>query len=212
MSGAVPYSEASRTGYQRQVAVQMNPVLQGYVWPRYESAPQGTLSLSYFDLTKNKPGWYNGSAWKYALEEDASGNVSVTGSLTVTGTSNLGVLNAGNTAITGTLSVSAVVTFSGSLAVGNTTVTGTLGVSGLTTVAGLTATGNVSFTGGRLAANTTRVDATVPVRLPAYTVAGLPSAATHARSIVYVSDGTSDHRFAVSDGTNWRWPDGTIVS
>lgn len=212
MSGAVPYSEASRTGYQRQVAVQMNPVLQGYVWPRYESAPQGTLSLSYFDLTKTKPGWYNGSAWKYALEEDASGNVTVTGSISVTGTSNLGVLNAGNTAITGTLSVSAAVTFSGSLAVGNTTVTGTLGVSGAATLAALTATGNVSFAGGRLAANTTRVDATVPVRLPSYTVAGLPSAATHARSIVYVSDGTSDHRFAISDGTNWRWPDGVIVS
>jgi hypothetical protein len=44
-----------------------------------------------------------------------------------------------------------------------------------------------------------------------YTVATLPSAATAAQ-LIYVSDGTSNKRLAVSDGTNWRWPDGAIVS
>lgn len=53
---------------------------------------------------------------------------------------------------------------------------------------------------------------TAPPRLPSYTVATLPSAATYIRGLVYVSDGTSNKRFAVSDGTNWRWPDGAIVS
>ncbi len=48
--------------------------------------------------------------------------------------------------------------------------------------------------------------------LPSYTVATLPSAATYARGLIYVSDGTTNKRLAVSDGTNWRFPDGNIVS
>jgi hypothetical protein len=207
MSGSIPYSSPSRPGYQRQVGEQVNPLLQGYVWPRYESAPQGSLSLSYFDLTKSKPGWYNGSAWEYALEEDASGNVTVSGSLTVNGATALK-----NTGIIGTLSVSAAVTFSSTLQAGNTTISGTLGVSGATTLAALTASGTTSIGGGRLTVDTTRVTATVPVRLPSYTVASLPSASTHVRSLVFVSDGASSKRLAVSDGTNWLWPDGTVVS
>lgn len=49
-------------------------------------------------------------------------------------------------------------------------------------------------------------------KLPTYTVATLPSAASNVRGMIYVSDGTSNKRFAVSDGVNWRWPDGAIVS
>jgi hypothetical protein len=48
-------------------------------------------------------------------------------------------------------------------------------------------------------------------RLRSYTVAGLPSASPAAQ-MIYVSDGTSNKRLAVSDGTNWRWPDGAVVS
>jgi len=47
--------------------------------------------------------------------------------------------------------------------------------------------------------------------LRSYTVATLPSAATAAR-LIYVSDGTGTKRLAVSDGTNWRFPDGAVVS
>ncbi|MCO5159995.1 MAG: DUF2793 domain-containing protein [Mesorhizobium sp.] len=47
--------------------------------------------------------------------------------------------------------------------------------------------------------------------LRSYTVAELPSA-TLPGQIVYVSDGSSNRRMAVSDGTNWRWPDGAVVS
>jgi hypothetical protein len=47
--------------------------------------------------------------------------------------------------------------------------------------------------------------------LRSYTVTGLPSAAT-AGQLIYVSNGTSNKRLAVSDGTNWRFPDGAIVS
>lgn len=50
------------------------------------------------------------------------------------------------------------------------------------------------------------------LQLPSYTVAALPDAATYVRGIIYVSDGTSNKRLAVSDGTNWRFPDGAIVS
>lgn len=54
--------------------------------------------------------------------------------------------------------------------------------------------------------------ATAPVLLKSYTVATVPSAAKYKQGIIYVSDGTSNKRLAVSDGTNWRWPDGAIVS
>lgn len=49
------------------------------------------------------------------------------------------------------------------------------------------------------------------IQLRSYTVATLPSATT-ATQMIYVSNGTSNKRLAVSDGTNWRWPDGAIVS
>lgn len=48
--------------------------------------------------------------------------------------------------------------------------------------------------------------------LPSYTVATLPDASAYARCLIYVSDGTSNKRLAVSDGTNWRFPDGNVVS
>jgi hypothetical protein len=48
-------------------------------------------------------------------------------------------------------------------------------------------------------------------RLRSYTVATLPSASPAAQ-LIYVSDGTSNKRIGVSDGTNWRFPDGNVVS
>ena len=59
---------------------------------------------------------------------------------------------------------------------------------------------------------TSYVDSTAPLRLPTYSVATLPSATTFARCLIYVSDGTTNKRCAISDGTNWRWPDGAVVS
>ncbi|MEO3473409.1 glycosyl hydrolase family 28-related protein [Roseomonas sp. CAU 1739] len=59
---------------------------------------------------------------------------------------------------------------------------------------------------------TAYVESTAPFKLPTYTVATLPSAATFARCLIFVSDGTANKRFAVSDGTSWRWPDGAVVS
>lgn len=47
--------------------------------------------------------------------------------------------------------------------------------------------------------------------LASYTVGTLPSAAV-AGKLIYVSDGTANKRLAVSDGTNWRFPDGNVVS
>lgn len=51
-----------------------------------------------------------------------------------------------------------------------------------------------------------------PVKLASYTTTTLPNAATYAQCVIYVSNGTSNKRLAVSDGTNWRWPDGAMVS
>jgi len=46
--------------------------------------------------------------------------------------------------------------------------------------------------------------AAVPAPVPTYTVATLPSVATYARAMIYVSDETSGAVIAFSDGTNWR--------
>jgi len=51
-----------------------------------------------------------------------------------------------------------------------------------------------------------------PPILPVYTVSALPSASLNTAGLIYVSDGTSNKRIAVSDGTNWRFPDGNVVS
>jgi len=58
----------------------------------------------------------------------------------------------------------------------------------------------------------TVAETAVPFRLPSYTVATLPSAANFVRCMVYVSNGAGNKRLAISDGSNWRWPDGTVVS
>lgn len=65
---------------------------------------------------------------------------------------------------------------------------------------------------GRLTTDGYRiVAALVNNELPRYTVASLPRATTPGR-LIYVSDGASNKRLAISDGTNWRFPDGNVVS
>lgn len=59
---------------------------------------------------------------------------------------------------------------------------------------------------------TAYVESAAPFRLPTYTVATLPSASTFARCLIFVSDGSTSRRFAISDGSSWRWPDGEVVS
>ncbi|KQQ38710.1 hypothetical protein ASG19_06735 [Rhizobium sp. Leaf306] len=49
-------------------------------------------------------------------------------------------------------------------------------------------------------------------KLPSYTVATLPAASAYVQGVIYVSNGTASKRLAISDGTNWRFPDGAIVS
>lgn len=45
----------------------------------------------------------------------------------------------------------------------------------------------------------------LPPRLPTYTVATVPSAATYARGLAYISDGAGGKKIAYSNGTNWLW-------
>lgn len=93
-------------------------------------------------------------------------NATVGGTLGVTGTTTLGVVNSGNTAITGTLSTSGLATLNSASVTttlgvsGNTTLGGTLGVTGATTLAGttvssLSVTGTSGFTGLVTTANLT---------------------------------------------------------
>lgn len=93
-------------------------------------------------------------------------NATVGGTLGVTGTTTLGVVNSGNTAITGTLSTTALATLNSASVTttlgvsGNTTLGGTLGVTGATTLAGttissLSVTGTSGFTGLVTTANLT---------------------------------------------------------
>ncbi len=55
----------------------------------------------------------------------------------------------------------------------------------------------------RLIAASGRLDCSVPLRLPSYTVAGLPSPST-AGQMVYVSNESGGAVVAFADGTNWR--------
>lgn len=48
--------------------------------------------------------------------------------------------------------------------------------------------------------------------LPSYTVATVPSAAGRGGQTIYVSDGASNKRMAISDNTAWRFPDGAALS
>lgn len=48
--------------------------------------------------------------------------------------------------------------------------------------------------------------------LPTYTVATVPSAAGRGGQIIYVSDGATNKRQAISDNTAWRFPDGAALS
>lgn len=66
--------------------------------------------------------------------------------------------------------------------------------------------------GGAVSVGTTTVfDAGGHATLRSYTVATLPTANPAGR-LVHVSDGAGNRRLAVSDGTAWRWTDGTTVS
>lgn len=56
-----------------------------------------------------------------------------------------------------------------------------------------------------------RATGALTFRLPSFTVATLPAASPAAR-LIYVADGAGNKRMAVSDGTDWRWPDGAVVS
>lgn len=47
--------------------------------------------------------------------------------------------------------------------------------------------------------------------LRSYAVASLPSASPEGQ-LIYVSNGSANRRMAVSDGSNWRFPDGAVVS
>ncbi len=52
-----------------------------------------------------------------------------------------------------------------------------------------------------------------PLRMPAYTVAGLPNPTKSTRCVVIVTDEDGGHTLAVSNGTAWlRVSDGTEVS
>jgi len=53
-----------------------------------------------------------------------------------------------------------------------------------------------------------------PLQLPSVTVATVASTyppATYPRSLVYLSDGASNKKLAICDGSAWRYPDGTTV-
>jgi hypothetical protein len=63
-----------------------------------------------------------------------------------------------------------------------------------------------------LGKGTGAVQAGSPLQLPSFTVASLPAAASYPRCMVYVADGATNKRLAISDGTSWRWPDGAVVA
>lgn len=78
---------------------------------------------------------------------------------------------------------------------------------------GIAATGTDANVSLSLAAKGTgAILAGAPIQIPSYAVGSLPAAAGYPRCLIYVADGAGNRRLAVSDGTSWRWPDGTVVS
>lgn len=45
-----------------------------------------------------------------------------------------------------------------------------------------------------------------------YTVATVPDASANQGGLIFVSDGSLNRSLATSDGTNWRFADGAIIS
>jgi hypothetical protein len=60
-------------------------------------------------------------------------------------------------------------------------------------------------------ANVTRMSIDAPLQLKSYTIATKPSASANPRAVIYLSDGASNKRLSISDGADWRYPDGTVV-
>lgn len=64
--------------------------------------------------------------------------------------------------------------------------------------------------------NGAQIDVDGVLKLKSYTVAqltgGTPLASSHVGGMVYVSNGAGNKRLAISDGTDWRFPDGAVVS
>lgn len=63
--------------------------------------------------------------------------------------------------------------------------------------------GTLTFTGGSLVLNSP-VSCALPPKMPTYTVATLPNAATYTGGMIFVSDESGGAVMAFSDGTNWR--------
>ena len=79
-------------------------------------------------------------------------------------------------------------------------------------VIGASVTGHGSNTTTIGNSSTTHTFVSGVVILKSFTVAGLPTASSYTGGLVFVSNGTGNKRLAVSDGTNWRFPDGNVVS
>lgn len=64
--------------------------------------------------------------------------------------------------------------------------------------------GSATLTTAMTIKNTGAIVGSFPFILPTYTVAGVPSAATFARGLAYISNESGGAVVAFSDGTNWR--------
>lgn len=147
----IPPSWGELAVWQGKVAQSVNPLLQGYTWnwSQYTTAPTGVNeAYSYYDLTKHAPGWHNGTAYRYFVGADSSGNVSVSGTLTVTGATSLSSLStSGNVTVGGTLGVTGASTLA-SLTVTGATALNTLSVNAVTGSGSITTTGAVGYRTG----------------------------------------------------------------
>jgi trimeric autotransporter adhesin len=151
-----------------------------------------------------------------------AGNVGITGTLSSTGTHTVGTNSSGNSATlqqtnifqfklngdtASQLGIVSWVNNSGATT-GNLWATGDSSSSGIIRLKGIgnidLVAGNVGIdaTAAQLRVNTSRVDLSVPMQLPSYTVAGLPTGA--AGDMAYCSNETGGAVIVFSDGTNWR--------
>jgi len=86
----IPAKWRDPASLQYQMAQAINPVLQGYVMPRYSDEPDAADGQFYFDLAGSVPKWSDGTNWYSVIGVDASGNVTLGASRTPASASDTG--------------------------------------------------------------------------------------------------------------------------
>lgn len=101
----IPLAWGSVPEWMRTVAYKVNPVLAGYVYPQYISAPADpSPGLFYYDTTLNRARYWDGSAWVDGMGGSVT-SVAASGGTTGLSFTGTPITTSGTLTLTGTLSI-----------------------------------------------------------------------------------------------------------